>query len=109
AAHSAARPEASGKTALFSRNDRPQSLKRTAFQTENAPGLQNRVFRNARLPATVFSADTAFLAERNRLRQYISSFFRVASFFSFSASRDFQVSLSVCRYFPGAKIQPCVA
>ena len=31
-----ARAEVSGKSALFSRNDRPYALKRTTFQTENA-------------------------------------------------------------------------
>ena len=34
--HSAARPEVSGKTAFFPRNDRPYGLKRAAFQTEVA-------------------------------------------------------------------------
>ena len=34
--HSAARPELSGKTALFPRNDRPYGLKCFAFQTEIA-------------------------------------------------------------------------
>ena len=34
--HSAARPEVSGKTAFFPRNDRPYGLKRVAFQTKNA-------------------------------------------------------------------------
>ena len=44
--HSATRPKVSGKTALFPRNDRPYGLKRTAFQTENAPGPVNTNFTN---------------------------------------------------------------
>ncbi|MDM8216453.1 hypothetical protein QUW15_09895 [Desulfovibrio piger] len=36
AADSAARPEASGKSPFFPRNDRPSGLKGNAFQTENA-------------------------------------------------------------------------
>ena len=36
AAASAARPEASGKTALSPQNDRPYGVKRKAFHTENA-------------------------------------------------------------------------
>ncbi|MCI7567768.1 MAG: hypothetical protein MSH25_00095, partial [Desulfovibrio sp.] len=43
--HSAARPEVSGKTALFPRNDRPYGLKRAAFQTEIALKYISRYFR----------------------------------------------------------------
>lgn len=50
-------PEVSGKAALFPRNDRPYSLKRTAFQPENAlnPLWPMRRYpykvRHARIPA----------------------------------------------------------
>ena len=44
-APSAARPEASEKTAFFPRNDRPYGLKCEAFQTENALKKACRCFR----------------------------------------------------------------